>query len=148
MKRLVKENIGGSYMLKVNMLYRPFRMKKTYKDIREDKILSALYMYKSERLEVIISRIINQAVLGHMNLCIDSTIMQMLALNDYLTHLFMSNLEALIFNYAINYLVDNGVEEIDEKTQEKLEILSKQVDMKTDFTELNIKLEELCKNIS
>lgn len=135
-------------MLKVNMLYRPFRMKKTYKDIREDKILSALYMYKSERLEVIISRIINQAVLGHMNLCIDSTIMQMLALNDYLTHLFMSNLEALIFNYAINYLVDNGVEEIDEKTQEKLEILSKQVDMKTDFTELNIKLEELCKNIS
>lgn len=148
MKRLVKENIGGSRMVKVNMLYRPFHMKKTYKDIKEDKILSALYMYKSESLEVIVSRIINQAVLGHMNLCIDSTIMQMLALNDYLTHLFMSNIEALIFNYAINYLVDNGVEEIDEKTQEKLEILSKQVDMKTDFTELNIKLEELYKNIS
>lgn len=69
-------------MLKVNMLYRPFHVKKTYKDISEDKILSVLYMYKSESLEVIISRIINQAVLGHMNLCIDSTIMQMLALCD------------------------------------------------------------------
>lgn len=135
-------------MLKVNMLYRPFHVKKTYKDISEEKILSALYMYKSESLEVIISRIINQAVLGHMNLCLDSTIMQMLSLNDYLTHLFMSNLEALIFNYTINYLVDNGIEEIDEKTREKLEILSKQVDMKTDFTELNIRLEELYKNIS
>lgn len=135
-------------MLKVNMLYRPFHMKKTYKDIREEKILSELYTYKSESLEVIISRIINEAVLGHMNLYIDSTIMQMLALNDYLTHLFMSNLEVLIFNYAINYLVDNGVEEIDEKTQEKLEILSKQVDMKTDFAELNIKLKQLYKNIN
>lgn len=60
----------------------------------------------------------------------------------------MSNLEALIFNYTINYLVDNGIEEIDEKTREKLEILSKQVDMKTDFTEFNIKLEELYKNMS
>lgn len=135
-------------MHKVNMLYRPFHMKRTYKDIREEKILAALYSYKSESLEVVISRIINQAVLEHMSLCIDSTIMQMLALNDYLTHLFISNLEGLIFNYAINYLVENDIEEIDEKTKEKLEILSKQVDMKTDLLELNIKLEELYKNIS
>ena len=135
-------------MLKVNMLYRPFRMKKTYENMEEEKILSALYTYKSERLEVIVSRIINQAVLEHMNLYIDSTIMQMLALNDYLTHLFISNIEALIFNYAINYLVDHNIEEIDEITKEKLEILSKQVDMKTDLAELITKLEELYENIS
>jgi len=123
-------------------------MKKTYENIEEEKILSALYTYKSERLEVIVSRIINQAVLEHMNLYIDSTIMQMLALNDYLTHLFISNIEALIFNYAINYLVDHNIEEIDEITKEKLEILSKQVDMKTDLAELITKLEELYENIS
>ena len=135
-------------MLKVNMLYRPFRMKKTYENIREEKILSALYSYKSESLEVIVSRIINQAVLEHMNLYIDSTIMQMLALNDYLTHLFISNLETLMFNYAIQYLVEHDIEEIDEATKEKLEILSKQVDMKTDLAELIMKLDELNEKIS
>ena len=135
-------------MLKVNMLYRPFRMKKTYANIREEKILSALYDYKSDSLEVIVSRIINQAVLEHMNLYIDSTIMQMLALNDYLTHLFISNLETLMFNYAIQYLVEHDIEEIDETTKEKLEMLSKQVDMKTDLAELIMKLDELNERIS
>lgn len=134
-------------MLKVISLYRPFRMKETYKGIKEEAILSALYQYQSERLEVIVSHIIHQAVLDHMNLSIDSTLMQMLALNDYLTHLFISNLEALIFNYALKYLEDHGVEEINEEIKKKLETLSKQVHMKTDFLDLNLELEELYQTI-
>lgn len=136
-------------MLKVNSLYRPFRMKETYKGLKEEVILSALYQYQSESLEVIVSRIIHQAVLDHMNLSIDSTLMQMLALNDYLTHLFMSNLEALIFNYGLKYMEAHGVEEIDEEVKQGLEALSKQVHMKTDFSDLNLELETLYKrNIS
>lgn len=131
-------------MLKVSMLYRPFHMRKTYKGINEEKILSALYEYRADSLEVAVSRIINAAVLEHMSLYIDSTIMQMLALNDYLTHLFMSNLEVLMFNYATCYIEDQGIEEIEEVVAEKLEVISKQADMKTDLAELLIKLDELC----
>lgn len=131
-------------MLKVSTLYRPFHMRKTYKNIDEEKILSALYKYKTESLEMAVSRIINVSVLEHMNLYIDSTIMQMLALNDYLTHLFMSNIETLIFNYVTCYLEDQGIEEIEEVVAQKIEMLSKQVDMKTDLAELLIKLDELC----
>ena len=134
-------------MLKVNSLYRPFRMKETYKGIKEEAILSALYQYQSESLEVIVSRIIHQAVLDHMNLSIDSTLMQMLALNDYLTHLFISNLEALIFNYGLKYLETEGVEEIDEYVKQQLEALSKQVHMKTDFSDLNLELEAFYKKM-
>lgn len=134
-------------MLKVNSLYRPFRLKETYKGIKEKEILSALYQYQSESLEVIVSRIIHQAVLDHMNLSIDSTLMQMLALNDYLTHLFISNLEALIFNYGLKYLEAHHVKEIDENVKQKLEVLSKQVHMKTDFSDLNLELEDFYKKM-
>lgn len=134
-------------MLKVSMLYRPFHMRKTYKGLNEEKILSTLYGYRADSLEVAVSRIINVAVLEHMNLYIDSTIMQMLALNDYLTHLFMSNLEVLIFNYATFYIEAQGIEVIEEVVEGELEMLSKQVDMKTDLAELIIKLDELCDSL-
>lgn len=79
-----------------------------------------------------------------MNLNLDSTIMQMLALNDYLSSLFIRNFEALIYNYLINYLEKQGIEEIDETLEEKLDELVKSVDMKTNLEELLAALDELC----
>ena len=134
-------------MLRVMSLYRPFRTKETYKGIKEEAILSTLYEYQSESLEVIVAHIIHQAVLDHMNLAIDSTLMQMLALNDHLTHLFISNLEALTFNYGLKYLEDRAIEEIDEGTMKKLETLAQKVHMKTEFLHLNLELEEVYKAI-
>lgn len=131
-------------MLKVGMLYRPFYLKKSYEDINEEKILSSLYAYKTGTVEMVISRLINEAVLNHMNLCIDSTIMQMLALNEYLSRLFITNFEPLIFNYFIHYLEYKQVEEIEEKVAWKIEELAKTVDMKTELSAIILKLEEIC----
>ena len=143
------EKIGrGSLMPKISMLYHTFQMKKTYEDIHEEKILSSLYSYKTGTLDVVVSRIINIAVLEHMNLSIDSTIMQMSALNEYLSQLFMSNFEVLMYNYALHYLEDKGIEEIEEEMVEKLERLSKQIDIKTELEGIILKLDTLCGVIS
>lgn len=131
-------------MLKVSMLYRPYHMKQQYADINESKILEKLYAVSQGTVEETISRIINQAVLDHMNLNIDSTIMQMLALNDYLSGLFMNNFMCLIYNYCVHYLEDKGLKEIEEVKEEKLCELSKSVNMKTELGDLNILLEKLC----
>lgn len=131
-------------MKETQLLYKKFHTREKYKDIDEIKILTALYQYSVDSLEAVVSRIINEAVLGHMNLNLDSTIMQMLALNDYLSSLFIRNFEALIYNYLINYLEKQGIEEIDETLEEKLDELVKGVDMKTNLEELLAALDELC----
>ena len=131
-------------MKETQLLYKKFHTREKYKDIDETKILTALYQYSVDSLEAVVSRIINEAVLGHMNLNLDSTIMQMLALNDYLSSLFIRNFEALIYNYLINYLEKQGIEEIDETLEEKLDELVKSVDMKTNLEELLAALDELC----
>lgn len=131
-------------MKETQLLYKKFHTREKYKDIDEIKILTALYQYSVDSLEAVVSRIINEAVLGHMNLNLDSTIMQMLALNDYLSSLFIRNFEALIYNYLINYLEKQGIEEIDETLEEKLDELVKSVDMKTNLEELLAALDELC----
>ena len=77
-------------MKETQLLYKKFHTREKYKDIDEIKILTALYQYSVDSLEAVVSRIINEAVLGHMNLNLDSTIMQMLALNDYLISLFIT----------------------------------------------------------
>lgn len=130
-------------MLNVRKLYRPFHLKKSYRDIQEEKILTSLYPYKTGTLEMAISRIINEAVMGHMNLNIDSTIMQMLSLNEYLSELFMTNLKTLVFNYLIYHMEYRGIEEIEEVRLDHIEALANQVEMKTDLLELGIKLEAL-----
>ena len=131
-------------MKETQLLYKKFHTREKYKDIDEIKILTALYQYSVDSLEAVVSRIINEAVLGHMNLNLDSTIMQMLALNDYLSSLFIRNFEALIYNYLINYLEKQGIEEIDDTLEEKLDELVKSVDMKTNLEELLAALDELC----
>ena len=131
-------------MKETQLLYKKFHTREKYKDINEIKILTALYQYSVDSLEVVVSRIINEAVLGHMNLSLDSTIMQMLALNDYLSSLFIRNFEALIYNYLINNLEKQGIEEIDETVEERLCELVKSVDMKTNLEDLLVALEEVC----
>lgn len=134
-------------MLTVRMLYRPFHLKKSYKDINEDEILCGLYDYRTGTVEMAVSRLINEAVLSHMHLYIDSTIMQVLALNEYLSALFMTNLESLIFNYLIHKLEYKQIEEVDEKIVSHIEALAQSVDMKTDLETLLVKLEKICKDI-
>ena len=134
-------------MLKVKKLYRPFQLSKSYEDINEEQILSSLYAYQAGTIEMVISRIINDAVLNHMHLCIDSTIMQILALNEYLSELFMMNLESLMFNYLIYALEYQGVEEIEEETVTKVMALAQSVTMKTELHHLLNQLEQLIKEI-
>lgn len=131
-------------MKETQLLYKKFHIREKYKDIDEIKILTALYQYSVDSLEAVVSRIINEAVLGHMNLNLDSTIMQMLALNDYLSSLFIRNFETLIYNYLMTYLEKQGIEEIDETLEERLCKLVKSVDMKTNLEDLLAALDELC----
>jgi len=119
-------------------------MKQQYADINDTKILEKLYAMNEGKVEEVISKIINQAVLDHMNLNIDSTIMQMFSLNDYLGSLFMNNFMCLVYNYCVHYLEAKGVKEIEEVNEEKLCELSKSVNMKTELGDLNILLEKLC----
>lgn len=132
-------------MLKLRSLYRSFYLKKSYGDIDEEKILSSLYTYKTGTIEEVMSRLINEAVLKHMDLTIDSTIMQLVALNQYLSRLFLDNLELLIFNYFMAYLEDKKIEEINETIVSELEHLAKSVDMKISLEELILELERICK---
>lgn len=134
-------------MLKVRKLYRPFQLRRRYEDIDEEHILSQLYAYQAGTVETIISRMINEAVLNHMHLCIDSTIMQILALNDYLSELFMMNLVPLMFNYLIYTLEYQGIEEIEEETVTKVMALAQSVTMKTELHHLLDQLEQLIKEI-
>lgn len=135
-------------MLRVKSLYRPLHLKKLYRDIDEEKILSSLYIYNKGSLETVISKIINEAVLGHMSLNIDSTIMQMFSINEYLSQLFMINLEGLMYNYMVHYLEERGVIEVKEEVEEKIEIISKQVGIKTELQHLIMKLDGLCDDMS
>lgn len=131
-------------MKETQLLYKQFHTREKYKDINEIKILTALYQYSVDSLEVVVSRIINEAVLGHMNLSLDSTIMQMLALNEYLSSLFLRNFETLIFNYLIYQLEKKGIAEVDETIEEKLFDVVKSVHMKTNLEDLLEILEEVC----
>ena len=139
----MKYTSRGSTMLKVDRLYRPFHLQKKYEDMDEERILCSLYQYKTGTLENAISRIINEAIMGHMNLYIDSTIMQMLALNEYLSQLFIKNLKSLLFNYLINYMMYNGIEVIEEESLEKINQIVEETTMKTDFESLLLRLEAL-----
>ncbi len=130
--------------MKLERLYRDFHTKNKYADLNEMKILTSLYSNVTDTLEVAVSRIINEAVLSHMNLNIDSTIMQMLALNEYLSSMFLRNFEALIYNYLIHYLNEQGIEEIGEQQEKLINVLAKKVDMKTNLEELIVELKQIC----
>ena len=131
-------------MQKLNALYRPFHLKKNYENMDEEKILSGLYTYKNGTIEEVVSHLINDALLKHMNLYIDSTIMQVVALNEYLCSIFLDNLEALMFNYFLYYLETKEVEEISEATISKLEHLAKTIDMKMLLEDLILELDQVC----
>ena len=132
-------------MQKISTLYRPLHLKKNYKDINEEQILSNLYTYKNGAIEKVVSRLINEAVLQHMHLYIDSTITQVVALNEYLCSLFMNNLETLMLNYFLYYLETMQMEEIDEETITQLEQLAQSVEMTAPLEDLILELDELCK---
>lgn len=131
-------------MLEVTTLYRPYQMEKKYTDINEEKILTYLYKFNQGDVDKVISEIINEAVLAHMNLALDSTIMQMLALNDYLSKLFMDNFNKLTYNYCIHYLENKNIRVIKQCMEEKINELSKAVHMKTKLEDLNEVLNKMC----
>ncbi len=132
-------------MQKLSALYRPFNLKKNYEDIDEEKILSSLYEYKAGTIDQVVSHLINDAVLKHMHLYIDSTIMQVVALNEYLSSLFINNLEALMFNYFLYYLETMPIEKIEEEKITKLEQLAQSVEMKTSLEKVILQLDQLYK---
>ncbi|WP_180270728.1 hypothetical protein [Sporanaerobium hydrogeniformans] len=123
-------------MKKLTELYLPLVTKNELKDINEEQILSKLWQEKEGSLEAVISRIINEAVLEYMRLDIDSTIMQMLFLNDYLIGIFMRNFEVLITNYMIHYLEDKKVKELEEDKVKELYEFAKKVDIKLTLEDL------------
>ncbi len=117
-------------MKRVAELYLPLVTKNEFKDIDEEKILSKVWQEREGSLESVISRIINDTVLEHMRLEIDSTIMQMLFLNDYLINVFTKNFGVLVNNYIVYYLESEQITEIEEELVELLQKLVKKVDIK------------------
>lgn len=132
-------------MRKLKSLYHPFHLKKNYKDINEEEILSSLYVYRIGTIEEVVARLINETVLRYMNIYMDSTIMQLVALNEYLCGLFLENLEPLIFNYMLAYLEECKIETIDEETVSSLENLAQSTTIKTSLEDLILLLEKQCK---
>lgn len=132
-------------MVKLSSLYRSFRLKQNYENMDEEKILSGLYAYKTGSIEEVVSYLINDAVLKHMYLYIDSTIMQVVELNKYLSDLFLSNLETLMFNYCIYQLEVMELEVIDEGIEKKLEDLAKSINMSTSLESVTLNLEDVVK---
>lgn len=127
----------GDHMLEISRLYRPYKLKQQYQGIQEVCILESIYTLREGTLEKIIAQKINEAVVEHMSLDISSTIMQVLELNKYLSGLFMDNLGNLIYNYCLNYLLSQGISEIDEVEEERISALVKAVHLKTDLSVLN-----------
>lgn len=123
-------------MLKVSTLYRPYHKQVPYANVEEENILKRFYKFSQGTVEEVIARIINQAVLEHMDFTVDSTIMQMLSLNDYLSKLFMSNFSLLIYNNCLYYLENKQITEISEETAERISELSKTVTMKTELKDI------------
>ena len=130
-------------MPRLRYLYRPLHLRKNYKEINEEEILCKLYDCRVGTLELVISKLINEAILSHMNLDINSTITQMLELNNYLTSLFIINLYPLIFNYLLQELEDKQIEEIDEDILRRIEELARSADMETELDLLLVTLEEI-----
>lgn len=130
-------------MPRLRYLYRPLHLRKNYKEINEEEILCKLYDCRVGTLKLVISKLINEAILSHMNLDINSTITQMLELNNYLTSLFIINLYPLIFNYLLQELEDKQIEEIDEDILRRIEELARSADMETELNLLLVTLEEI-----
>ncbi len=107
-----------------------------YKDLDDMSILTQLKEVRAGSIESVISNIINQAVLTHMDLNIDSTIMQMLVLSNYLINLFIKNFDRLMNNYIIYYLEAHQVEKIEEQDVEVIKSITQKIDMKTELETL------------
>ncbi len=120
-------------MVNIQDLYLRLETENKYNDLDEEKILNGLLKVKMGSVESAISNLINQAVLTHMNLNIDSTIMQMLVLNDYLINLFIKNFERLMHNYIIHYLESLNVTSANEEEQHFIKSIISTMDMKTEF---------------
>ncbi|MDF2877861.1 MAG: hypothetical protein K0S30_957 [Clostridia bacterium] len=124
-------------MVDIESLYLALKTENKYKNLDEVNILMQTLKATKGSLESVISYIINQAVLAHMNLNIDSTIMQMLFLNDYLIGLFMKNFDILMNNYVVHYLQQHEVNLIEEQEVETVKRLVKSINMKTDLQEFD-----------
>lgn len=121
-------------MKQVDQLYLRLETENKYTNMHDQDILEAFYEHDDGTLEVVMSGIINEAVLKHMNLNIDSTIMQVMSLNDYLSKLFIRNFEALIYNYIIHILVHLEIGEIEDHEVEEIHALTKCCTLKTNLS--------------
>ena len=131
-------------MKPIDMLYKSFSLQNKYKDMNEEKILKLLYKEDRGSVEVVISRIINESVLEHMSLNIDSTLMQMFELNEYLSKTVINNFSILMYNYLLVQLEKREVQEVDEDVEEQLLQLVKTVDIKTYLEKLIDSACEIC----
>lgn len=131
-------------MKKVENLYMKYVTEEKYKNLNEVKILTSIYDMDMGSLQLIISKAINEAVLNHMDLTIDSTIMQVLALNEYLSAMFIRNFDILMHNYVIHYLEKRKIEEITDEQYGKIEKLVLQTDMKDSAEEFIEKIKNIC----
>lgn len=130
-------------MKRAEDFYLSFNMEKKYHKLDEEQILKRIYEFTDGQVEVAVSRIINEAVLAHMNLNIDSTIMQMLSLNDYLIGLFIKNLHILAYNYMVYRLEEMGLETLTDEDIDQITRKVRSVNMKTDLGQLNQWLDEV-----
>ena len=131
-------------MKRVDELYLSYVTEDKYTDLNEKKILTSIYDIKIGSFQSIISKAINDAVLNHMNLAIDSTIMQVLALNKYLSRLFINNFDILIHNYIIHYLEQKAICEVTDDQYGKIEELVLQTDMEDELEIFIDNIESIC----
>ncbi|WP_070000833.1 hypothetical protein [Cellulosilyticum sp. I15G10I2] len=123
-------------MTQLKELYLTLETENKYNDLDEMVILTQILEMRAGSVESVISNIINQAVLTHMNLNIDSTIMQMLVLNDYLINSFIKNFDRLMHNYIICYLESQGIEGIQGQDIQTINSIVSGIDMKTELETL------------
>jgi hypothetical protein len=128
--------LGGADMIRINELYLTLETENKYNNLDEEKILTELLQKNTGSLESAISNIINQAVLEHIHLNIDSTIMQMLVLNNYLINLFIKNFDVLMNNYIVHYLELNQITLLAEKDTKVIKKIISELDLKTEFEEI------------
>lgn len=123
-------------MKDVQTLYKQLYTEHRYVGLDEVKILTSLYSYTTCPMDWVIAQIINEAVINHMSVKIDSTLMQIMALSEYLSQLFINNFHNLVHNYILHYLEQRSVRELNDYQMEKIQRLSRQVHKGTALEEL------------
>lgn len=112
-------------------------------NLDEKKILNRLMNKTTGSLERNISSIINEAVFEQMHVDMDSTIMQVLVLNEYLSKIFKQNFKELMYNYIMNYLEIQQNNDLSMLDEESIEAFIDKITIKTTLEEMREEIEQL-----